>query len=453
MFVEDDATTRLHQEDVADCLIMDQCRKVLDEDQMSDDETDSEIDDECTEVFKVDEEVRPLTQQERDRDEGIAVSNLMDRKMCTADEHREEVFLTGARGEVSMWQLNDWQKGMFRQADEKEWNSIVSNEVVRVCSDEEAKRVWSETPERVMKSRSVRTWKDLEVPAKVLCNDGKTRMMDCKAKSRWVVQGLSDPDALELKRSSPVASTRSIMFAQQLKVCKNWRTTIGDVKTAYLKQDKRERVQGKIFVMAHINGRPQMCELLKDSYGCVNGSVGWYDHFRCTLLSNKRIKACRFCESTYKILSEDGGSVEGIICVVVDDMMMVYAEKAEDVVSWLSKQFEYGKWEDGSGRFCGRQIDEEPGCALIHRRHKIEKIEPLKIPNDAQDEDELSAHELTGFRSAIGQALYAARETNPLMSFDVSGQAQRVPHVHQSDCKDFNRRLKKSGRAVLKRRE
>ena len=172
-----------------------------------------------------------------------------------------DTYLADISKEVNVKELEPWGRELFARSDLEEWSSITSHNVVRVLSDEEV-NVKSRCPERIMKSRYLRTKKPT-ADAQVVVVDtggrnlngenlnrskpdeiataGETALLNWKAKSRWIVKGFSDPDALDAERSSPVSTSRPLYLSLTLAAAKGWKVNIGDIKTAYSISPVRER--------------------------------------------------------------------------------------------------------------------------------------------------------------------------------------------------------------------
>ena len=236
-------------------------------------------------------------------------------------ESRAEAFLANLKKEVSKKHLQGELRRKFDEADLSEWRSIVEKDVVRLLTEIEAARVYKIEPERVMGSRFVRTRKELDIEEINMLPEGS---ISWKAKSRWVVQGYTEPDADGMQSSSPVSSTRSLYLTLQKAANKKWKTLFADVKTAYLNQPTRKREQGAVYVKLprdHPELPGRLCELQKDSYGVICGALRWYQTFRNFLLGKMKLTASKTDESMY--LLKKGNKLHGIVCVVVDDLCMV----------------------------------------------------------------------------------------------------------------------------------
>ena len=90
--------------------------------------------------------------------------------------------------------------------------------------------MYKDATERIMGSRFVRIRKDLDMEEVNLLPKGS---ISWKAKSRWVVQGYTDPDAIGMQSSSVVSATRSLYLALQKATNKKLRTVFADVKQAF----------------------------------------------------------------------------------------------------------------------------------------------------------------------------------------------------------------------------
>ena len=172
-----------------------------------------------------------------------------------------DTYLADVSKEVSIKELEPWERELFARSDLEGWSSITSLNVVRMLSVEEEFNVKSRCPERTMKSRYVRTKKPT-ADAQVVVVDtggrnlngenlnrskpneiataGETVLLYWKAKSRWIVKGFSGPDAIDAERSSPVSTPRSLYLSLILAAARGWKVNIGDIKTAYLNSPVRE---------------------------------------------------------------------------------------------------------------------------------------------------------------------------------------------------------------------
>ena len=232
-----------------------------------------------------------------------------------------------------------------------------------------------------------------------------------KAKSRWVVQGYTDPDADGMQSSSPVSATRSLYLALQKAANNGWKSVFADIKTACLNQPTRITEQGPVYVKFprdHPELPGRNCELQKDSYGVICGALRWYQTFRNFLLDDLHLTASKTDESMYLLKRND--KVHGVICVVVDDLCMVGDQTAMREVQKLKKRFSFGKRSYDTGTVCGRDIIRtEGGGFRINQQKKVSALEEIDLDKgllDAGPADEKLIKEL---RSRVGQALYILR--------------------------------------------
>ena len=111
----------------------------------------------------------------------------------------------------------------FKEADRKEWQSWVDNGVMRLLTQEEAKKVDQRKVFRIP-LRWVRVNKNKEV-------DYLSRLV---AKSRLVVPGHADPGLGDFRSDAPTTNPISVRMIKVLAMSRKWTTKIFDVSTAFL---------------------------------------------------------------------------------------------------------------------------------------------------------------------------------------------------------------------------
>ena len=98
------------------------------------------------------------------------------------------------------------------------------------------------------------------------------------------------------------------------------------------------------------------------------------------------------------------------MCVVVDDLCMVGDSIAMKEFERLKKEFSFGKWNQESGTFCGRDITRTNGGGFqITQQKQVYNIDEINIPKDLLDHDLADSKLIKELRSRIGQALYVAK--------------------------------------------
>ena len=101
---------------------------------------------------------------------------------------------------------------------------MLSSGAVTVMSLEKSREIRRKTPDRIITSRMVDSWKTID--------DGVI------AKSRWCAHGFKEPDIDELLRSSPTPQTESIYTAFQLLASRRWTASMVDIKASFNQSDK-----------------------------------------------------------------------------------------------------------------------------------------------------------------------------------------------------------------------
>ena len=98
--------------------------------------------------------------------------------------------------------------------------------------------------------------------------------------------------------------------------------------------------------------------------------------------------------------------------MVVDDLCMVGDDLAMKEFEKLKTEFSFGKWNQESGTFCGRDITRtEDGGFRISQQKKVDGLEEITIPKGVVDNEMAGPRLIQELRSRIGQGLNVARES------------------------------------------
>jgi hypothetical protein len=173
----------------------------------------------------------------------------------------------------------------------KEWDKLKSGGSVKVWRGAQARALRQQFADRTVTTRWHDKWKDMgeefvsDIAKADLIENDITEHQD--AKSRWIMQGFTDPDIAFLNRTVPTPASEDIMLALQLIASIQGEAGISDVSSAFGQSIQGLRGTGRrLFANAPEGGLPGeegdvLIELLTEIYGLVSGPPGW----RRTLLS------------------------------------------------------------------------------------------------------------------------------------------------------------------------
>merc|ERR1711884_1021384 len=125
------------------------------------------------------------------------------------------------KSEVSIRNLNAEERKLIEAAKDKEVDQWISNSVFKIV------RKAGVPLNRIMSMRWILTWK--EAPE------------GTKAKARLVAKGFTDPDLLTIRAEAPTLSKLGRQFLLQLICSSKFTIEVGDVSTAFLQGDKKEK--------------------------------------------------------------------------------------------------------------------------------------------------------------------------------------------------------------------
>ena len=155
----------------------------------------------------------------------------------------------------------------------------------------QARALRREFADRIVNSRWHEKWKDMgedyvsDISKQDLWDNDITEHVD--AKSRWIMQGFTDPDIALLNRTVPTPASEDLMLALQLIASIQGEAGTSDVSSAFGQSIQGLRGPGRrLFANPPEGGLPGedsdvLIELLTEIYGLVSGPPGW----RRTLLS------------------------------------------------------------------------------------------------------------------------------------------------------------------------
>ena len=193
-----------------------------------------------------------------------------------------------------------------------EWHTVAGRDAVRLVLGAQAAAVRKHSPERIMGSRFVMTWKHEDNAAP-------------RMKARWCLQGHLDPDlsakALAGDLQSPTLSQVGRSMLMQIIASHQWELMLGDIKGAFLSSGELPAKYRPLYARLPPGGIPGVppdafIEVVGHVYGLNDAPSAW-----CRTLDNALIRAgferSSFDPCIYYI--REGNRLVGIYGVHVDD--------------------------------------------------------------------------------------------------------------------------------------
>ncbi|CAE8626700.1 unnamed protein product [Polarella glacialis] len=353
------------------------------------------------------------------------------------DDEILDAWIAKGRNEIRYNQLSKNEQRLYDIAILDEWKSIlVDNNAVIVIEPNEAARIRRAMPERVIRSRLVLTRKMLE--------DVPEGGENWKAKARWCVLGFEDPDATEVGRASPTVAVGTLYLHLQLAACMRWKIKLADVKTAFLNSAPQTR---ELYAEAPSGDKlpipsGSLIKLIKPLYGQVDAPLQWHRELQRFLTEGCGMKQSRLDPCKYMLFVN--GRLHGSIVTYVDDLCMAGDEVMNDVYEKLQKRFKFGKWQDLKGRYCGREIVQNPVTfeIKITQHDDIMKLPSIPLSRGTDRALKCDAENIKLLRSLVGALSWFATQSRIDIAGDVAFLQSSFPEPTWENVAEGNRLLK-----------
>ena len=336
----------------------------------------------------------------------------------------------------------EWEK--WRVADGAEWSKVEATGAVRTMSIEESREVEQQLSEaglqrRILPSRIVRRWKPGDQPG-----------TPPSRKSRWCIRGDKDPDLLDLVRHAPTVTTSTLAIALQICACQGWDAAVGDLRNAFMQSERLVRPSGRLYCQQPKGGLPglhseQLIEILAGAYGLGDAPAHWRKTLKKAIFDIGMSQSV-LDPTVYKWY--DGGVLEGLVVVEVDDLLIMGTSKFFQRFEGLKQRFEFGKFvkvkeqEEGTS-FNGRRIRHVNGDFMIDMEKFVkERLEPVSLDRGRKAEDPATPEEKERTRAVVGSLTWAAKEGRPDAAAAASLVASSLANLKVQDIMDLNRAVK-----------
>ncbi|CAE7259381.1 RE2 [Symbiodinium sp. CCMP2456] len=306
--------------------------------------------------------------------------------------------------EISYHKLNEEQKKAMDVAKAAEVQSWVGSKVARAANIPVA-------PDEALKMRWVYTFKAVPEDSSKI-----------KAKARIVVLGFSDPSLLERDTSSPALTRTSKMLLLNLASSRRWRIMAGDVRTAFLQAKAQDRVHPLFakplpeLAEAFRIPQHQMLELLGSAYGLTSAPREWYVDLSTTL-RKLGARVCKTDPCLWRVFSEDGSTVIGVLGIHVDDILLAGDEAKKEWVEFVHKlhgSYQWAPWETDSFTHCGvglQQLYDDDSILLNHEEYCANISQVTARPKN--EDGPLREDELSQLRAVHGAIQWRVTQTAP----------------------------------------
>ena len=341
------------------------------------------------------------------------------------------------KGKEYQWsRLDQGHQSLFRSAMDKEWQSFLDLRAVKVLDLEESSKV---SKDRILPTRFVLTNKD---------PTGETLV----AKARLVCGGHRDPDIALLRTDSPTTDALGVQLILVIAASFRWSLQAGDVSTAFLSGVFDSR---NLYMRPPREGLPgvspsSLLELKKGVYGLCNAPRLWWRKLRQVLLAlgfvELKLLPCVFVMWNFDEHANPV-SLQGILAVHVDDVILTGDDLFEKVLVKLKQQLTFGKWYHREFEYTGRTIRQaENGDIFISQMNYSQKVPYVPVTSEQLKDLSISVSEKTvaDLRKTAGAACWLSKSSRPDLSFEVSLVQQSINQATFETVKVANQLVRRA---------
>ena len=265
------------------------------------------------------------------------------------------------------------------------------------------------------------------------CKNGKTVV-----KARLVARGFEE-ELEDLPTDSPTCAKDTLRVALTAISANKWTCHSLDVKAAFLQGDPINR---DVFIKPpkpFFNGK--LWKLKKTVYGLCDAARSWYLRVKEELLQSgmvmSKLDQAMFLHFTH-------GSLSGVVCLHVDDMLWSGTEDfRENVIVHINEKFQIGSTETGTFKYVGVNIINTESFIGVDQEHYIGTLQEVAICTGRSRNDDLTPDERSEYRSIVGQLNWVATQTRPDILFEVCLLSSRFESARIEDLMHANKVVRK----------
>ena len=341
------------------------------------------------------------------------------------------------KGKEYQWsRMDQGHQSLFRAAMDKEWQSFLDLRAVKILTPEDSNKV---SRDRILPTRFVLTNKD---------PTGETLI----AKARLVCGGHRDPDIALLRTDSPTTDALGVQLILVIAASFKWSIQAGDVSTAFLSGVFDSR---NLYMRPPREGLPgvsssSLLELKKGVYGLCNAPRLWWRKLRQVLLTlgfvELKLLPCVFVMWNFDENAKPV-SLQGILAVHVDDVILTGDDLFEKVLVKLKQQLTFGKWYYREFEYTGRTIRQsETGEIFVSQQNYSQKVPYVPVTSEQLKDLSTLVTEKTvaDLRKTAGAACWLSKSSRPDLAFEVSLVQQSINHATFETVKLANQMVRRA---------
>ena len=261
-----------------------------------------------------------------------------------------------------------------------------------------------------------------------------------KLKSRLCMRGDTEENIDHIRTDSPTTHKDSLKMALAIAANEGYSIKSADIKSAFLQGKTLER---EVYVIPPIeaNQPGKLWLLQKAAYGLIDGSRLFYLQLKEKLeeLGLKQVSGDPAMFTFHK-----DGKLLGIVCLHVDDLLLMGKDKFMLMVQHLYKIFKFSKVEENKFKYLGCHIEKHSnGDISLNQDEYLKNIQDVDTPA-RRNTSQVKESERKTIRRVVGELLWVSLMTRPDLSFDVNHLSSNISTATIKDLKDAKRLVDKA---------
>ena len=248
-----------------------------------------------------------------------------------------------------------------------------------------------------------------------------TTQYEMKLKSRLVVRGDEEKCIDDLRSDSPTADAEAFALVVSFAASKRVRLRSGDITNAYFQGHAAERLT--LLRLPKGSGKEGMEGVTSDYLLIKKPIYGMKDSGRVfwRTLRERALQSGWKENFVFKALYQlhKDGKLIGMFISHVDDLLWACTPEAEPSMQAILDSFKVGKIEEGSFRYCGKELVQDDDYSITVRcEHTTNKLGSIKFQKGKRDKP--SENEVQQLKSVVGSIAWIARQARPDLSYRTS---------------------------------
>ena len=259
-----------------------------------------------------------------------------------------------------------------------------------------------------------------------------------KLKSRLVGRG--DLEDIDVRSDSPTCETEAVNLICSFAASRKLTIKSADITNAYFQGEELDRLLLFKQPKGGLPGVPDgACMIARvPVYGTKDAGRGFWKRLR-TVITTAGFRENYVMRALYHYTNEEG-RILAMMGTHVDDVFWANEPEIDHLVDKVMNEFNVGKREQGSFRFCGDEFTQDSDFTIRKTcTSTAKKLKPVYIDPGRKSHQDAHEGEKAQMKSVAASLGWCARQVGPQYAYRVSKAKKSQPKATVKDVKDMNK--------------